>query len=144
MNSVPLKDAQQIAQAILDHARAESAAPLSVAVLDAGGHLQVMLREDGAGFLRMDIAVAKAWGALGMTQPSAQLASRAANQPTFFSSLVEISHGRLALAPGGILLASDAGDLIGAVGVSGDTAEVDERCAISAVEQVGYRVLGLD
>jgi len=137
MTKLSLSTAQKLAQATLDQGRSASAAPLAVAILDTGGHTQVLLREDGAGYLRADIAVAKAWGALGMTQSSAKLAERAALQPTFFSSLVEISHGRLGLSAGGVLIGDDKGEIIGAIGVSGDTAQLDEKCALAAIKSIG-------
>ncbi|MBO0875239.1 MAG: heme-binding protein [Pseudonocardia sp.] len=139
--SFPLSVAKEIAEATLRQGRAEEAAPLAVAVLDTGGHVQVVLREDGAGYLRVDIATAKAWGALGMGEPSRQLATRATQRPEFFTSLVEIGRGRIGLAAGGVLCTDDAGVLVGAVGVSGDTSDVDEHCAVVAIEAAGYRAL---
>lgn len=139
--SFPLSVAKEIAEATLAQGRAEQAAPLAVVVLDTGGHVQVVLREDGAGYLRVDIATAKAWGALGMGEPSRQLGRRAQERPEFFTSLVGISHGRMGLSAGGVLCADDQGVLQGAVGVSGDTSDVDEHCAVVAIEAAGYRAL---
>jgi uncharacterized protein GlcG (DUF336 family) len=139
--SLPLSLAKEIAEATLAQGRAEDAAPLAVVVLDTGGHVQVVLREDGAGYLRADVATAKAWGALGMGEPSRQLAQRAQQRPEFFASLVQISHGRMGLSAGGVLCADDQGVLLGAVGVSGDTSDVDEHCAVVAIEAAGYRAL---
>lgn len=139
--SLPLSVAKEIAEATLRQGRAEDAAPLAVAVLDTGGHVQVVLREDGAGYLRVDIATAKAWGALGMGEPSRQLAKRARERPEFFTSLVEIGRGRIGLSAGGVLCTDDAGVLVAAVGVSGDTSDVDEHCAVVAIEAAGYRAL---
>lgn len=81
--TIPLLFARTMADATWRRGREDGAAPLAVAVLDAGGHVKVVLREDDAGFLRVDIATAKAWGALGMAEPSRQLAMRAAKRPGF-------------------------------------------------------------
>ena len=115
-----LAQAEAVAQATLARGREVGAAPLTVAVLDAGGHLVVLLREDGSGILRPQVAIAKAYGALGMGLSSRELGVRAEKQPTFFASLTAIADGRLAVAAGGVLVRSAEGAVIGAVGVSGD------------------------
>jgi uncharacterized protein GlcG (DUF336 family) len=139
--TLALSSAYAIADATLRHGRSTGAAPLAVAVLDEGGHVKVVLRDDGATYLRADIAIAKAWGALGMGQPSRQLAARAPQQPEFFMSLVQIGQGRVGLAPGGVLCADGERSVVGGVGVSGDTSDIDERCAVAAIEAAGYRAL---
>jgi uncharacterized protein GlcG (DUF336 family) len=111
-------------------------------VLDGGGHPVVLMRSDGAGFLRADIAMAKAWGALGMGEPSAQLAISAKKNPEFFASLGQVSGGRMALGAGGVLCRGADGEILGAVGVSGDTAEVDENCAVAAIRAAGLTAIG--
>ena len=138
-----LATALSIADGTLQQGRDRDAAPLAVAVLDVGGHVKVVLREDGAGYLRVEIAIAKAWGALGMGQSSRRLANRAQQgQPEFFMSLVAVGRGRVALSAGGVLLADRDGQVIGAVGVSGDdSSDVDEACAAAAIEACGYRTI---
>lgn len=136
MTSLTLDQAQRIAVGTLRRGRELGAAPLTVAVLDAGGHLVVLQREDGSGILRPQIATAKAWGALGMGFPSRELGRRAELVPHFFAALSVASEGRMAPVPGGVLIRS-AGTLIGAVGVSGDTSDMDEACAITAVVGAG-------
>ena len=112
-------------------------APLTVAVLDAGGHLVAFKREDKSGILRHDIAHGKAWGALGMGFGSRTLSERAANTPQFFSALYAASGGRMVPAPGGVLIRDAGGDVIGAVGISGDVSDKDEACAIAGIEAAG-------
>ncbi len=133
---ITLEQAKQIATATIQCARDRGAASLTVAVLDTGGHLVVLHREDHSGILRPQIATAKAWGALGMGLNSRELGRRAELVPNFFNALAVASEGRMAPVPGGVLIRS-AGILIGAVGVSGDTSDVDEACAIVAVTQAG-------
>jgi len=132
-----LAQAETIATGTLTQGRAVGAAPLTVAVLDAGGHLVVLRREDGSGILRPQIAQAKAWGALGMGFSSREIGRRAEAQPVFFASLAAVADGRFAPAAGGILVRDADGALLGAVGVSGDVSDVDEQCALAGVSAAG-------
>lgn len=137
MSRLTLAQAEALAVETLRHARATGAAPLAVAVLDAGGHVVVVKREDGAGILRVEIAAAKAYGALGMGMSSREIAERAERQPTFFTSLAAVAGGRLAPAAGGVLVRDADGTLLGAVGVSGDVSDVDEACALAGIAAAG-------
>lgn len=139
MSSVNLAQASTIVDAALKKARELNCAPLSVAVLDAGGHLVAFKREDKSGILRFDIAFGKAWGALGMGFGSRTLAERAASTPQFFTMLAAASGGRIITNPGGVLIRNAAGDIIGAVGISGDTSDKDEACAIAGIEAAGLK-----
>ena len=134
-----LIQAEAVADATLQRGRELGAAPLTVAVLDAGGHPVVLKREDGSGILRPEIAVAKAYGSLGMGLSSRELGQRAEKQPTFFAALTTIAGGRLAPAAGGVLIRSADGAIVGAVGVSGDVSDLDEACAIAGVVAAGLR-----
>lgn len=133
---ITLEQAQRIAVATLRRGRELGAEPLTVAVLDTGGHLVVLQREDGSGILRPQIATAKAWGALGMGFPSRELGRRAELVPHFFTALSAAAEGRMVPVAGGVLI-RDAETLLGAVGVSGDTSDMDEACAITAVRATG-------
>lgn len=133
---ITLEQAQRISEGTLRRGRELGAQPLTVAVLDPGGHPVAMLREDGSGILRAQIATAKAWGALGMGFPSRELGRRAQQVPHFITALTVVSEGRMAPVPGGVLI-READTLLGAVGVSGDTADMDEACAIAAVVAAG-------
>jgi uncharacterized protein GlcG (DUF336 family) len=135
--SVTLAQASTIVDTALKKAREMSLQPLTVAVLDAGGHLVAFKREDKSGILRFDIAFGKAWGALGMGFGSRTLGERAANTPQFFTMLAAASGGRIVTNPGGVLIRDAAGDIIGAVGISGDTADNDEACAVAGIEAAG-------
>src|SRR5262245_65097683 len=94
MSVVTLAQASTIVDAALKKGRETKCAPLTVAVLDGGGHLVAFKREDKSGILRFDIAFGKAWGALGMGFGSATLFERAANTPQFFSMMAAASGGR--------------------------------------------------
>jgi uncharacterized protein GlcG (DUF336 family) len=137
MSSVTLAQATTIVDVALRKGRVTNCAPLVVAVLDAGGHLVAFKREDKAGIMRFDIAFGKAWGALGMGFGSRQLAARAASNPAFVNALAMASGGRLIPVPGGVLIRNAGGDIIGAVGISGDTSDRDEECALAGIEAAG-------
>lgn len=129
-----LQQAQAILEGALVEARKRSAAPLAVIVLDAGAHPVTFAREDGASFFRLDIARAKATGALGLGADTRALAEKAKGNPVFFGSVSGAVGGGIAYSPGGILLRCNSGSIVGAVGISGDTGDVDELCAIAGVK----------
>ena len=135
---LPLAAASTIVERALEAGRAAGMAPLTVAVLDAGGHLVALKREDGSGILRPEIAIGKAWGALGMGQSSRALGARLRDATAFQNALAAASGGRFVTAPGGVLICDGAGLVIGAVGISGDRSEKDEACAIEGVRAAGF------
>ena len=137
--SVTLAQASTIVDAALKMAREKNLVPMTVAVLDAGGHLVAFKREDKSGILRFDIAFGKAWGALGMGFGSRTLAGRAPRSQMFFTALAAASEGRVVPVIGGVLIRDAAGDVIGAVGISGDTSENDEKCAIAGINSAGLK-----
>ena len=139
MPGITLAQASTIVDVALKKGRDTNCAPLSVVVLDAGGHLVAFKREDRSGILRFDIAFGKAWGALGMGFGSRTLAERAATTPQFFTMLAAASGGRMVTNPGGVLIKDGGGDIIGAVGISGDTADKDEACAIAGIAAAGLK-----
>jgi len=136
MAGITLKQAMTIVEVALQKGREAGCAPLAVAVLDDGGHLKTFAREDGAGIIRPQIAIGKAWGALGMGMGSRALARRVsgeAPQLAFFDALNAMSGGRVVPAAGGVLIKDEAGSVLGAVGISGDTSDKDEACALAGI-----------
>lgn len=132
-----LDQALTIARATLEEGRRRGLAPLCVAVLDAGAHPRALLRDDGAAIFRPEIAVAKAAGCLGMGFGGRELARRAEAMPQFFTSLAAAFPKGMVPLPGGVLLRDGAGVLIGALGVSGDTSDNDEICALAGIAASG-------
>ena len=112
-------------------------APLTVVVLDAGGHDLALQRQDGSGILRVDIARGKAWGALGMGFSSREISERAQKAPAFYGALASVSQGRLVPVAGGVLLYDEGRNIVGAIGISGDTSDRDEDCALSGIRAAG-------
>lgn len=139
MKRLTLADADNIIDAAIAKGRELDLGRLAVVVLDDGGHPIAMKREDGSEFMRPGIANAKAWGALGMGLPSRLLYERAKKLPVFIGALSDISGGRMVALPGGVIIRDSEGDIIGAVGVSGDVSEPDEVCAVAGVEAAGLQ-----
>lgn len=134
MTSISLDQAAAIVDAALAAARKEKLMPLTVVVLDAGGHMVALKREDKSGILRVEIATGKAYGALGMGVSSRLMRDRFAQRGNFVSGLAAASDGRFVPVPGGVLIRDGAGDIIGAVGISGDASDKDEFAAIEGVK----------
>ena len=140
MTAITLDQATTIVEATLAKGRELGLDPLTVVVLDPGGHVVALKREDGSGILRPQIATGKAWGALGMGLGSRAFAKRIAEQPgapSFFNALAAMSEGRVVPVPGGVLIRDGSKAVIGAVGISGDTSDKDEVCALAGVTAAG-------
>src|SRR5258708_7339852 len=135
--SMPLAVAEQIVDAALKAGVEAKLLPLTVAVLDVGGHIVLLKRQDGSGNLRADIAIGKAAGALGMGISSRTIRDRLKDRPAFQSAIAAASDGRFIPVPGGVLVLNEAGDVIGAVGVSGDASDKDEYAALTGVHRAG-------
>lgn len=139
MTALCLAQANTIVQAALAAGAEHGMMPLTVAVLDTGGHLVALQRQDGSGILRVEIARGKAWASLGMGAPSRLLRDRLSPDRQFFiTGLVGASEGKFICVPGGVLIYGEpGGPVIGAVGISGDTSDKDEYAAICGVKAAG-------
>jgi uncharacterized protein GlcG (DUF336 family) len=136
MGKLTLAEAETIADGALGAAGAHGMNPIAVCVLDDGGHLLVAKRQDRATFFRIEIALAKAWTAVSLAGPSRAFATMAETRPQFVTSLVTITGGKMAPAAGGVTVVRD-GEIIGAVGVSGDTPDNDELASSAGVAAAG-------
>ncbi|MEP3232913.1 MAG: heme-binding protein [Hyphomicrobiales bacterium] len=134
---VTIDQAEALIAAARKYAKQQNMKPLTIAVLDAGGHLQALIREDGTSNLRPEIAQGKARGAISMGLGSRALYNRAQEQPYFIQAMNGLSGGSLVPVPGGVLIKQD-GAIIGAMGITGDSSDNDEACAIFAIEQNGF------
>jgi uncharacterized protein GlcG (DUF336 family) len=133
-----LEKATVIVDQALAKARELKIRPLCVAVLDDGGHLKALKRDDGASILRPRIAIGKAWGAIGMGESSRHLADRLKERPAFLGALSDMTGGKVVPVPGGVLI-MDGTNIIGAVGASGGTADEDEACAVAGIQAAGLQ-----
>ena len=137
MARLTLDQANAIADKAIEKRRSSGGRPIAVAVLDAGGHLKVLKREDDASFFRPEIAFGKAWGAVAMGEPSRTLREKAQQNPNFMTALAVASGGKVVPNPGGVLIRDAKGAIMGAVGISGDTGDADEAFAVFGIEAVG-------
>ncbi len=135
--SLTLDQARTIITAALARGHAEGFKPLSVAVLDAGGHLAAFEREDGSSNMRFQIAHGKAHGALALGVGSRALMERAESQPYFVAAAAAAIGGAMVPVPGGVLVLDDDGTTLGAVGVTGDVSDNDEIAAVAGIEAAG-------
>ena len=139
VTTLSLEKAALIVDEILVIGRRESMLPLTAVALDAGGKIIATKSEDGSGLLRFNVAHGKAWGALGMGISSRLIRDRLSARPAFQNALAAASDGQLIPVPGGVLIMDDEGQVIGAVGVSGDTSEKDEYAAITSIQAVALK-----
>ena len=137
MSAITLAQASVIVDAALAKARAQNFEPLTVVVLDSGGHMVALKREDASGILRVEIAAGKAYGALGFGFGSRELFERAKTAPVFMTAMAAVSGGRFVPVPSGVLIRNAAKELIGAVGISGDNSDNDELCALAGIAAAG-------
>lgn len=132
--SIGLETAKSITAGARAAAKEYGLKPLTVVVLDPGGHVVSVEREDGSSNNRFEIAFGKAYGALALGMGSRSLMARAEQQPYFIASAAAAIGGRLIPVPGGVLVKDEAGTVVGCVGVSGDTSDNDELAAISGIK----------
>lgn len=140
MNELTLQQANTLIHEVLKTAREKKMPPIAVAVLDSGAHLKALQREDGVSFLRVQIAQAKAWGALGMGTNSENIATRYQKddlQRGFITALNTMTAGQLIPLPGGVLVHNKEGQIIAAVGAAGGESHDDESCVIAGIKAIG-------
>jgi len=140
MTTIRLGEANSIIASAFKTATELGLNPLCVAVLDRGGHMIALQRQDEASNLRPQIAIAKASGALGLGISSRKIADMAADRPTFLASLTTLSPHGIVPAAGGVIVMRD-GEIVGAVGVTGDTSDNDETCALAGIAAAGLLVI---
>jgi uncharacterized protein GlcG (DUF336 family) len=139
-----LHRATVIVDSALGAARRDGLQPLTVVVLDAGGHVVCCKREDGSGILRFEIAFGKAWGALGMGRSSRELEQISLQRPVFVATLAAAAGGRFVPVAGGVLVLDADKRIVGAVGASGDASDADEQCVIEGIHASGLASLPAD
>ena len=138
MATLTLAQANKIIAKALEKAREMKIKPVSVVVLDDGGHLKAMQREDGASMFRFDVATGNAWAAVAMGASSRALAGRAKDNPNFFVTLAATAHGKFLPQTGGVLIRDSSGTIVGSAGASGGTGDEDEAVCAYGIEQAGF------
>ena len=139
MRAISLAEALKIIEGTFASAKRRKAHPLSAILLDAGGRVKAFHKQDGSSLLRFEIAYGKAFAALALNRSSRQVLQKAKEKPVFMQSLSELSDGPLFLEGGGQLVRDEAGEIVGALGVTGDVNEVDDLCAIDGIRAAGFR-----
>ncbi|WP_372993094.1 heme-binding protein [Sulfitobacter sp.] len=134
---VSLEQARLMIAETLKKGREMGFKPLSVVVLDAGGHVQAFEREDGAAPGRFAIAHGKAYGAVMLGMAGRAQMARAEAQAYFMQAVNGVFGGAVVPVPGGVLLRDDAGVVIGALGVTGDTSDNDLEAALAGIDAAG-------
>jgi len=135
---ITLAQAETIIEATLSKAAELGLKPLTVAVLDAGGHLKALARQDGTSTLRPEMAQGKARGAIALGLGSRAIFERAQQQPFYSQAVNALAGGSLLPVPGGVLVRDERGDIVGAVGVTGDSSDNDEACAMAGIAAAGF------
>lgn len=138
MSEITLAQANSIIEGAFAKAKELNLKPLSVVVLDAGGHLKAFQKQDGSSMLRFEIAQGKAYGALAVGVGSRWLNAQAETRPHFLEGLNAVSGGKIVPVPGGVLVKNADNKTIGAVGITGDTSDNDEKAAVAGITAVGY------
>jgi len=137
--TLSLDIARRVAEAALAKGVELKLKPLAVSVLDERGCLRAFLGQDGISLLRGEVAQGKAYGALALGMGSRAIFKRAQEQAFFIGAVNTLAQGAIVPVPGGVLIRDAEGTLLGAVGISGDTSDNDEICAITGIESVGLR-----
>lgn len=135
--AISLRKARTIIRKALEKGREMELKPMSVVVLDAGGHVQAFEREDGASPGRFAIAHGKAHGAIMLGMAGSAQMKRAEDQAYFIGAVNGVFGGQLIPVPGGVLVRDKRGAVIGAVGVTGDTSDRDAAIALAGIEAAG-------
>lgn len=137
MTELTLDTARKILDASLAKAAEMKLKPMAMVILDARGCLKAAVVQDGTSLLRSEVAHGKAYGALALGMGSRAIFKRANEQPYFVDAINTMARGALVPVPGGVLIKDKGGKLVGAIGLSGDTSDNDETCAVAAIESSG-------
>ena len=139
MRAITLDEAVKVINETFTEAKRRNAYPLTAVLLDAGGRMKCAMKQDGASLLRFEVSYGKAYAALAMGRESRQVLQKAKDKPLFMQSFVELADGPMFLEGGGQLIRDATGEIVGALGVTGDVNEVDDLCAIDGIHAGGFR-----
>jgi uncharacterized protein GlcG (DUF336 family) len=137
MSKLTLEQANKIIEVAFAKAREMKVNPLAVAVLDDGGNVKSLQRQDDASMLRNEVAIGKAWAAVGMGVASRTLLDRAKGNPHFFGALSATAQGKFIPQTGAVVIKDKDGTIIGAAGASGGTGEEDEAVCMAGITAAG-------
>lgn len=141
MNRISLDQANAMIAAAFAEGAKLGLKPLTVTIHDPGGHLIAMQRQDGASTLRGKLAAGKACGALALGVSSRTIGDMALDRPHFIAAVDTMGEGGMVPAAGGLIASDAAGNVLGAIGVTGDTSDNDELCAQAGIAAAGLKAL---
>ena len=139
MRAISLDEAVAMINGCFTAAGERRLRPLTAVVLDAGGRLKAALKQDGCAMLRFEIAYGKAYAALSMGRPSRMVLQKQREKPVFMENLIALADGPMFLEAGGQLIRDVSGEVIGAIGVTGDAGEMDDVCAVAGIHAAGHK-----
>src|SRR5580692_2952665 len=139
VTTVTLAQAERIIDAIIERGVALDCRPISVIVVEPGCKVKAFKKEDGASMIRFEMAFGKAYAALSLGRSSKLVRERAQEKPIFMRYLIGASDDQIFPEGGGMVIRDDNGEVIGAVGVTGDTDERDEELAVHGIHAAGLK-----
>jgi len=142
MTALTLDNARKILDAALAKATQLKTKPMAIVVLDARGAIRASISQDGTSLMRHEVAHGKAYGAIALGMGSRSIFKRANEQPYFVDAVNTMARGALIPVPGGVLIKDVDGNVVGAVGISGDTSDNDETCCVAGIEAAGLKADG--
>ena len=139
MSEITLDQSERVIDAVLARGRELKCRPLSVVITDPGAHVKAFKKEDDSAMMRFEMAMGKAYAALALRRSSSLVRVRNDEKPAFMGYLIQASGGRIFPEGGGRLIRNSAGEVIGAVGVTGDTETRDEELAAHGIRAAGLK-----
>ncbi len=139
MRSISMDQALSILLNTFKHAEKMNTHALGAIVLDAGGRVKAFLKQDGASLMRFEIARGKAFASLALHRSSRMVLQKSREKPIFMDTMRELADGPIFLEAGGQLIRDEYGEIIGAIGVTGDVNEVDDICAVEGIRSSGLK-----
>ncbi len=139
MSVITLLQADRIIDAVIARARELKCRPTSVVVVEPGAIVKAFKKEDGSAMMRFEMAMGKAYAALALGRSSSLVRVRTEQRPLFMDFMFKASQDRIFAEGGGMLIRAADGELLGAVGVTGDTQEQDEALAAHGIRAAGLK-----
>ena len=139
MTMISLEQSNRIITAIFERGGELGCRPLSVVVVESGAKVKAFQKEDGSAMMRFEMAYGKAYAALALGRSSSLVRVRTEERPLFMQYLIRASDDQIFPEGGGMLIRDEDGEVIGAVGVTGDTQERDEELAAHGIHAAGLK-----
>ena len=139
MTMLRLEQSNRIIEAIFSRGRELGCRPLSVVVVEPGAKVKAFQKEDGSAMMRFEMAYGKAYAALSLGRSSSLVRIRTEERPLFMQYVIRASGDQIFPEGGGMLIRDNDGEVIGAVGVTGDTQERDEELAAHGIRAAGFK-----